>query len=1552
MPFQRNDCSNLKIHGAFPVRHSHTPVRASHSSQAGILRYNEPMKHLPLLRSLGFAALLFECSSHATTRSFSCNSVNNQWSVATNWIPNGVPQNGDVLVFSASSSRRDCINDLINLKLDSIQVTASGYEISGNALTITNGIIAANATLFYLYPDITLGKSQTFSIDGSSSVRVYSDFSLNGFNLTLDTDSYLETHGGFTGTGNLTKFGTGELLMAGSPNTFSGTFTHNGGQFSIAKSSCLPTNYYSYGLTKIYNSSATHTNGDITLYPGAKIIGNSATTNTLRNLTLHGGIIEDLALTFALRGNLTSLVWSAQSQIIAHLDLLNTNHIFHINDGIVDKDLVIEWGSIRGGTSAGYTKTGTGKLHLHDLTTTYGGTNHVVAGIIEGGMGGGLLGSGRTVVYDGASIQALSGSGMSSYFELHGNGVSGTNGAIRGLGFCQMYGPFLIMTSATIRGDGPLHLSGNIGGFGALHIGGTNEVWTEGASGNTLIGGYWVDSGTFVLNKPAGTTAIGSSIVVGSDGLFDVQPATLRNYDNEQIVSHVTVATSGRYDLNGKTETVPSIDLYNASEVFMDGGTLILAGDLEVIPALFASAPATFDGGGYLNVGSGTRNLIINDIPIVGSDALELDLVSTTLSGSASILKKGAGDMRISYDTSHTGTFTIEAGDVEVRSISPFGSSGASTVVTGPGALVMSGSAFSDTEPMTFNGTGRVDSATLVIKDDTSLRGPMSLQQATRMFVNTNFQFALRSIVSGTGSIIKEGLGEMLFDWDRTNTFTGGLVVEDGLVTLDRDSTNVTIVSDITVGDGIGAAGSAKLASKNNQQIGNSVDVTLASDGRFTVTNMNDAEIIRRLQGVGQLYVYGYGLRLNDSGNDSTFSGSINGTGDLIKAGTGKFTHNGNCGASGLTLSMFGGTTAINGTWNASPTPTLIDAYSGTTLAGEGTVQDVNIRSGGVLAPGNSPGKFTLNNITMVSGANLFMELRGAIPGVEHDQVVAKTSVNISNASLTLSLNYPPVDGQVLRLVDNQSANPILGTFSGKAQGSIVTISGNQFVISYTGGTGNDVTLTATNSKLALAAAIIPSGNGLVDAGECNELLIVLTNKSGGSLSGVTATLDSRSPAIAVSQQASAYPNFTSNSARTNSTAFRITSLPGFECGQLVELQLTVSISGSTFAIPVTLTTGTLGAPFHYSPREPFAVNIPDNGTTNTTLNIANFPSRVGKVAVSFNIAHTYDGDLDVYLQSPSGTTVKLVADRGGSGDNFGTSCSPNSARTMFDDNAATAIASGVAPFTGSFRPEEPLAAFISEDADGAWKLIMTDDANNDIGVLNCWTLDLYPVTCTAESASSCQPCTAQTLGALNAQSPTMPNRIFRDANPSVCGETKLCPGTSVAAGPFRYATHTFTNTGPSGCMTVVLQDHCANQSLFAAAYLGAFNPADLCANYLADIGTNALAPSMSFYVVTNGVFTVVVNELIPGSSCPTYDLEIFGLPCPAPILQIEPAPAGQVRLFWNAIGGDGYDLQAAPAVAGATFTNLGVPPAFVNGTLNVTNSATDAQKYFRLKKP
>jgi len=124
--------------------------------------------------------------------------------------------------------------------------------------------------------------------------------------------------------------------------------------------------------------------------------------------------------------------------------------------------------------------------------------------------------------------------------------------------------------------------------------------------------------------------------------------------------------------------------------------------------------------------------------------------------------------------------------------------------------------------------------------------------------------------------------------------------------------------------------------------------------------------------------------------------------------------------------------------------------------------------------------------------------------------------------------------------------------------------------------------------------------------------------------------------------------------------------------------------------------------------------SILDYTTTTSTLLVSG-AGGLTDVNVTLNIMHTWDSDLDVYLTSPSGTVVELFTDVGSSGDNF--------VNTTFDDEAATSIVAGTAPFTGSYRPEGLLAGFDGEDPNGTWTLSVTDDAGGDQGTLNSWSI-------------------------------------------------------------------------------------------------------------------------------------------------------------------------------------------------------------------------------------
>ncbi len=157
------------------------------------------------------------------------------------------------------------------------------------------------------------------------------------------------------------------------------------------------------------------------------------------------------------------------------------------------------------------------------------------------------------------------------------------------------------------------------------------------------------------------------------------------------------------------------------------------------------------------------------------------------------------------------------------------------------------------------------------------------------------------------------------------------------------------------------------------------------------------------------------------------------------------------------------------------------------------------------------------------------------------------------------------------------------------------------------------------------------------------------------------------------------------------------------------------------------------------------ALRIPATGEGGTassfvtsTINVPLFAS-ISDINIVINISHTFAADLDIFLVPPGGGSyLKLTSDNGGSGDSY--------TFTRFDGLASESITTGAAPFNSNFRPEgtafdaaDPwtntgfvlpaaarpsLATFNGAPTNGAWTLVIGDDAGGDFGTLNYWSIE------------------------------------------------------------------------------------------------------------------------------------------------------------------------------------------------------------------------------------
>lgn len=139
------------------------------------------------------------------------------------------------------------------------------------------------------------------------------------------------------------------------------------------------------------------------------------------------------------------------------------------------------------------------------------------------------------------------------------------------------------------------------------------------------------------------------------------------------------------------------------------------------------------------------------------------------------------------------------------------------------------------------------------------------------------------------------------------------------------------------------------------------------------------------------------------------------------------------------------------------------------------------------------------------------------------------------------------------------------------------------------------------------------------------------------------------------------------------------------------------------------------------------ALAIPDGnpaGTADTA--VLSDTGTILSLEVSIDTTHTYVGDLAFTLtHASSGTSVVLIDRPGYTGTGFG--CSANNIDVTLSDSSAIPVetqCSATPPALGGIlQPQQPLAAFAGDDIGGTWTLSVSDNAGQDVGVVNEWCL-------------------------------------------------------------------------------------------------------------------------------------------------------------------------------------------------------------------------------------
>jgi hypothetical protein len=279
-------------------------------------------------------------------------------------------------------------------------------------------------------------------------------------------------------------------------------------------------------------------------------------------------------------------------------------------------------------------------------------------------------------------------------------------------------------------------------------------------------------------------------------------------------------------------------------------------------------------------------------------------------------------------------------------------------------------------------------------------------------------------VISGNGSLRTQGNGSLTLTG--ASTYTGSTLV----------------------------AGSC-LSINGNDRLPTSTDVTINAGGTFQMVNN---QTVASITGNGIINIIAGGsLAVNLAGN-TTFSGNITGAAATFnKSGAGTLTLTGTCDPD---IRVNGGTLVFNGTANGD-----IDSLS--RLMGTGTCNGSTNIAAGYFAPGNSIGIFNANGGFWLGGAGTVLQIE--VSGTAADRVNVIGAVNIAGAGLDVS--GTPTKGRVFTIINNDDVDAITPPIGGAAEGATITSGGHDYRVSYVGGDGNDLTLTALTGTP-------PSGGG------------------------------------------------------------------------------------------------------------------------------------------------------------------------------------------------------------------------------------------------------------------------------------------------------------------------------------------------------------------------------------------------------------------------------------------------------------------------------------------
>jgi autotransporter-associated beta strand protein len=978
-----------------------------------------------------------------------------------NWLLGVAPANdtttdiatfGPISTFQPVLAADRSVNGLAFTDTSVVTISGAGAFTLGNS-GINN---SSSSGLKTVSNNLTLAAAQSFINNGALTLT--GSVNNGGLLLTLDGTGAAGTLSGtISGTGGLTKAGTGQWILSGS-NTYTGNTAINSGTLNAQANNALGT-----------TGNATVTTGATLQVQGGVSLGQASTTLNGTG-TAGNGALENVSGNNSLTGPVTVASASRIQSDVGTLTASGTVALGANTLNVGGAGNTTLSGIVSG--TGGLTKDGAGTFLLSGANTFTGATT-INGGLLSIGADNGLGAAPGSVtanqlVFNGGTL------GTTATFTLSAN---------RGTTLNAGGGTFDVGAGTTLT------YGGILAGSGALTKVDTGTLVLSGA--NTYTGATAINAGALQLNSAGalGTAANTASTTVASG-------ATL------QLANNITTTNTGMLFLNGTGATglgallnVSGNNRWNSDVTIGSNSTIYssTAGNtLYIGNAVF--------GTNLFSMGS-------NTVTIDGPGDVWFDANVGVSGDTGSFVKNGTGKVTFyAYNTFFTGPTFVNNGmlDLVVGPLSAgiYGINGALTIGDNIGSA---GSAIVNIQSATYPGQISPSSAVTINSDGllqvalsngigslTLNGGRVSLAGVTltptgNITSNTN---AAHQTALISGGALALGAGKT-FTVDRDSTITSDLTVSSAISggPLTKQGTGVLTLSGTNTLTGTTAINAGTLNAQATDALGTSGSTTVASGATLQVQGgFSFGQASTTLNGTGTA---GNGALENVSGNN-TLTGPITiASATRIQSDAGTLTASGTVALGANTLNVGGaGNTTLNG---------AISGTGGLTKDGAGTLAlgssntftgATAITAGSVIA--NATNVF--NNsalLTVASGASLqlnsFSQTIGALAGAGTVNFGAGATLNLTNGSATFS-------GSLLG-----AGTLYLGS------GSTLTLGANfnnaNLNIVLAGGTLNLNGTTDTFGALSI------TGNSILDFGNSSASILNSSSLSFGG-TGVTLTIN------------------------------------------------------------------------------------------------------------------------------------------------------------------------------------------------------------------------------------------------------------------------------------------------------------------------------------------------------------------------------------------------------------------------------------------------------------